>query len=213
VGLPFRGEMEKTGFDAPRRRRGRASPALHCRTAASSRKLCGIPCRSYGLDRVSITRARRDPDGVPVPRLRLGTADGAGKTSLSILPGSHQAPLLGLPKNAPPSTCSPPFTPARRFGLPSLGPDDDLAVAAKLPSTAPSSLRFGRSLPSFRSRSASAVSHRPDGFLRVERRGFVAPRCRSWGSSGFRLSSQSLRIELGRPRGLPVCSATFSVHP
>lgn len=58
--------------------------------------------------------------GVPVPRLRLGTADGVGKTSLLILPGSHRAPLLGLPKNAPPSTCSPPSTPASRIRLPGI---------------------------------------------------------------------------------------------
>jgi len=41
---------------------------------------------------------------------------------------------------------------------------------------------FGLPLPRGRSRSAFTVSHRSDGFLRHQSCGFVAPRCRSWGS-------------------------------
>jgi hypothetical protein len=46
-------------------------------------------------------------------------------------------------------------------------------------------LRFGPTLPGVWSCSAFTVSHRPGGLLRVLSCGFVAPRCRSWGSPGF----------------------------
>jgi len=42
---------------------------------------------------------------------------------------------------------------------------------------------FGPPSPGGRSRSALVVSHHLDGFLRRVSCGFVAPRCRSWGSS------------------------------
>jgi hypothetical protein len=45
----------------------------------------------------------------------------------------------------------------------------------------------GLPLPPGRSRSTFAVSHRLDGLLRTKLRGFVAPRCRSWGSPSFGL--------------------------
>jgi len=53
---------------------------------------------------------------------------------------------------------------------------------------------FGPSLPGDRSRSTFTVSRRLDGLLRLKPCGFVAPRCRSWGSPRFGLWLSPLRV-------------------
>jgi hypothetical protein len=54
--------------------------------------------------------------------------------------------------------------------------------------------RFGPSLPRDRSRSTFTVSRRLDGLLRLKPCGFVAPRCRSWGSPRFGFRLLPLRV-------------------
>jgi len=85
--------------------------------------------------------------------------------SLSSLPGLHQAPLMGFPKNAPPS-------------------DSALVVHSCLDSFGfhLGFLGFGPPLPGGESRSVFVVFHHLGGLLHRESRGFVAPRSRSWGS-------------------------------
>lgn len=51
--------------------------------------------------------------------------------------------------------------------------------------------RVGLPLPRDRSRSTFTVSRRPDGLLRTKPCGFVAPRCRPWGSPSFGLAPGS----------------------
>jgi hypothetical protein len=58
--------------------------------------------------------------------------------------------------------------------------------------------RFGPTLPGVESCSAFTVSHRPGGLLRVLSCGFVAPRCRSWGSSSFGPAGRLLSVPGGR---------------
>lgn len=59
-------------------------------------------------------------------------------------------------------------------------------------------LRFGPTLPGVESCSAFTVSHRPGGLLRVLSCGFVAPRCRSWGSPSFGPPGRFLSVPVGR---------------
>lgn len=54
-------------------------------------------------------------------------------------------------------------------------------------------------------RSVHAVSHDSDGFLRARPRGFVAPRCRPWGSPCFRSAATS--------RGCSVGPSPKAFHP
>jgi hypothetical protein len=58
--------------------------------------------------------------------------------------------------------------------------------------------RFGPTLPGVKSCSAFTVSHRLGGLLRVLSCGFVAPRCRSWGSPSFGPSERFLAVPEGR---------------
>lgn len=58
-------------------------------------------------------------------------------------------------------------------------------------------LRFGPTLPGVKSCSAFTVLHRPGGLLRVLSCGFVAPRCRSWGSPSFGPPCRFLAVPVG----------------
>jgi hypothetical protein len=58
--------------------------------------------------------------------------------------------------------------------------------------------RFGPTLPGVKSCSAFTVSRRPGGLLRVLSCGFVAPRCRSWGSPSFGPAGRFLAVPGGR---------------
>jgi hypothetical protein len=91
--------------------------------------------------------------------------------SRSFYLASRPDPLLGFPKMAPPSTSK-------------LRVHSRASSLERSPS--PARPRFGPPLPEDGSRSTFAVSHRLDGFLHGTPRGFVAPRCRSWGSPRFR---------------------------
>jgi hypothetical protein len=74
---------------------------------------------------------------------------------------------------------------------------------------------FGPTVPPADSRSALALSQRPDGLLRIEPRGPIASRIRSWDSHGFRLSTPATLAEAscGRCAPSPRVQTPLEVFP